>query len=238
MSNLNKFRADEDLMFLEDVSGEDLKILADTLIYDVAGDEQWTGNLKNLLDKLKNSYGSDPNLHKDNWKAIAAELQLFGGDSTVNLLRRKGVHYKVMLEDILKYTGTDYNFAEGIEKTEERLLRTLFGKITTLEDIKYIYEILENKGYFPVASLMKDPIKAIKNIHNTQSAAKSGGTKGLFGVGVAVAAQVASKLNPVTAGASLVLPLAALTGPAYRITIPAVCVVSMLRIKYNEGLYD
>ncbi len=237
MSNLTKFRADEDLMFLEDVSGEDLEILAEALIYDAAGNQQWTGNLHGLFEKLKESYGSDKQLYKDNWKAIAAELQLFGGDSAVNLVRRRGVVYREILEDVAKHTDTDYDISEGIDKTEERLLRTLFGKIPTLDDKEEIYNTLQNKGFFPIVSLLKDPVETLKNISNTKTVAKSGGMKSLIG-GLGIAAQVVSKLHPATAVASATLPILGLTGTAYRITIPAVCFVAIMRIKHNQGQYD
>ena len=113
----------------------------------------------------------------------------------------------------------------------------LFGKIPTLDDKEEIYNTLQNKGFFPIVSLLKDPVETLKNISNTKTVAKSGGMKSLIG-GLGIAAQVVSTLHPATAVASATLPILGLTGTAYRITIPAVCFVAIMRIKHNQGQYD
>jgi uncharacterized protein YaaW (UPF0174 family) len=49
-------------------------------------------------------YRTEDDLYKNSWKAIAAEIQLFGGDTVANLFRGKGVMYREVLEDVAKKT--------------------------------------------------------------------------------------------------------------------------------------
>jgi hypothetical protein len=37
-------------------------------------------------------YSTEDDLYKNSWKAIAAEIQLFGGDTVVNLSEEKGLY--------------------------------------------------------------------------------------------------------------------------------------------------
>mgnify|MGYP000399715892 FL=1 len=73
---------------------EIIKLLSNTLIADSEGTEQWTGGLKSTLVKNMSMYSTEDDLYKNSWKAIAAEIQLFGGDTVVNLVRGKGVVYR------------------------------------------------------------------------------------------------------------------------------------------------
>ncbi len=43
------------------------------------------------------------------------------------------------------------------------------------------------------------------------------------------------KVNPFVAAATLPLTAKDITAPAYRITIPATCIVAMMRIKHEEN---
>lgn len=55
MAKEAKFIEDPDLAFLQYLDYKDLKLLADTLIKDVEGTEQWTGSLKkNVIGKYEN----------------------------------------------------------------------------------------------------------------------------------------------------------------------------------------
>ena len=45
----SKFREDKDLAFLQYADWQDLKLLAEALIKDHSGTEQWTGQLKKTL---------------------------------------------------------------------------------------------------------------------------------------------------------------------------------------------
>ena len=48
----SKFREDKDLAFLQYADWQDLKLLAEALIKDHSGTEQWTGQLKKTLAEM------------------------------------------------------------------------------------------------------------------------------------------------------------------------------------------
>ena len=178
-------------------------------------------------------YPTEEDLYKNSWKAIAAEIQLFGGDSVVNFVRRKGVLYREILEDVAGKTGVDFHKeTSNINQIEEKLLLTLFGRITQLNDLEFINKILKDKGYLGLTSLKESPLKTIKNSVGSGSASAASG----FITGF----NIAKHFIKTTSIAAVTLPLTAkdITSPAYRVTIPVACIVAMMRIKYEKNKSD
>ena len=223
----SKFREDKDLAFLQYADWQDLKMLAEALIKDNSGTEQWTGQLKKTLAKNIDMYkSSEEEAYKNSWKAIAAELQLFGGDTIANLTRQKGVLYEELLRDVAQKIKVDFHKETTlVPEIEEKVLRTLFKRITNLDDMSDIYKNLEEKGLLGLTSLKSDTWNTIKN-----------------GVGkrpkASTAALLLARANPITAIATVPLAMKSMSDPAYRVTIPAVCIVAMMRTKYNDNSAD
>nr|WP_279052069.1 DUF3944 domain-containing protein [Acinetobacter tandoii] len=235
MATEAKFREDPDLAFLQHCDFQDLKLLSNTLISDSAGTEQWTGGLKSTLVKNMSMYPTEDDLYKNSWKAIAAEIQLFGGDTVVNLIRGKGVVYRELLEDVARKTGVDFHkHTSDINILEEKLLRTLFGRITQLNELNLIHKVLKEKGYLGLTSIKESPIETIKNSLGGGTA--SGAAGGLF-AGLNMAKNFI-KVNPLVAAATLPLTAKDITAPAYRVTIPATCIIAMMRIKHEKNKND
>lgn len=233
MATEAKFREDPDLAFLQYCDSQDLKLLANTLIADSEGTEQWTGGLKSTLVKNIRLYPTEDDLYKNSWKAIAAEIQLFGGDTLVNFVRGNGVVYREILEDVANQTGVDFHKATvDINLLEEKLLRTLFGRITQLNDLGYINKTLKEKGYLGLTSIKESPLKTIKN-----SVGGGSGTKGKLLTGLNVATNLI-KTNPLLAAVTLPLTAKDITAPAYRVTIPTCCIVAMMRVKHEKNKND
>ncbi|MRT38731.1 DUF3944 domain-containing protein [Acinetobacter sp. RIT698] len=233
MATEAKFREDPDLAFLQYCDSQDLKLLANTLIADSEGTEQWTGGLKSTLVKNIRLYPTEDDLYKNSWKAIAAEIQLFGGDTLVNFVRGNGIVYREILEDVANQTGVDFHKATvDINLLEEKLLRTLFGRITQLNDLGFIYKTLKEKGYLGLTSIKESPLKTIKN----SVGGGSGATGGLL-AGLNVAKNFI-KVNPLLAAVTLPLTAKDITAPAYRVTIPACCIVAMMRVKHEKNKND
>ena len=135
-----------------------------TLSADTEGKEQCTGGGKSTLVKNMSMESTEDDLYKNSWKAIAAEIQLFGGDTVVNLVRGKGVVYRELLEDVAKKTGVDFHKdTSDISLLEEKVLRTLFGRITQLNELDFINKKLKEKGYLGLTSIKESPLKTIKN---------------------------------------------------------------------------
>jgi len=90
------YRNDNDLEFLQNLKSSDLNDLVETLIYDKDGEKRYTEELSEA-DRYK-QYNPE---HIKYWKDIAEELQRFGGNSFVNVLRLgEGVLYKEILMDV------------------------------------------------------------------------------------------------------------------------------------------
>ena len=232
MATEAKFREDPDLAFLQHCDVQDLKLLSNTLIADSEGTEQWTGRLKSTLVKNMSMYSTEDDLYKNSWKAIAAEIQLFGGDTVVNLVRGKGVVYRELLEDVAKKTGVDFHKdTSDISLLEEKVLRTLFGRITQLNELDFINKKLKEKGYLGLTSIKESPLKTIKN---SLGGGTASGTAGGLLTGLNMAKNFI-KVNPFVAAATLPLTAKDITAPAYRVTIPAACIVAMMRIKHEEN---
>jgi len=228
-----KFREDPDLAFLQYCDSQDLKLLSNTLIADSEGTEQWTGGLKSTLVKNMSLYPTEDDLYKNSWKAIAAEIQLFGGDTVVNFVRGKGIVYREVLEDVAKKTGVDFHKGtSNINLIEEKLLLTLFGRITQLNDLGFINKTLKDKGYLGLTSIKESPLQTIKNSVGGGAGAAGGFLAGLN------AAKNFIKVNPIVAAATLPLTAKDITAPAYRVTIPAACIVAMMRIKHEKHKSD
>ena len=239
MAKEAKFIEDPDLAFLQYLDYKDLKLLADTLIKDVEGTEQWTGSLKKTLLANMKMYETEELLYKNSWKAIVAEIQLFGGDTFVNLVRRKGVIYKEILGDVANKIDVDFHKkTTSIEQLEERIHRKLFGKVMSLNDIEKINNILKEKGYLGLTSLKAKPLNTLKK--NKKIGWTASGIGGTLLTGLNTAAVLATRVNPLLAVANVPAVAKELSAPAYRVTIPVVCIVAMLRIKYqqNKQQYD
>lgn len=233
MATEAKFREDPDLAFLQDCDVQDLKLLSDTLIADSEGKEQWTGSLKPTILKNMKMYSTESELYKNSWKAIAAEIQLFGGDTLVNFVRGKGVMYREILGDVAEKTGADFHKdTSDIYHIEDKVLRTLFGRVTKLNDLEFINKTLKSQGHLGFSSIKESPFKTIKN-------GLGGGTGATSGIltGLNVAKNFV-KVNPFLAALTAPLTAKDITAPAYRVTIPVVCLVAMLRIKHSESKND
>lgn len=235
MATEAKFREDPDLAFLQYCDTQDLKLLSNALIADSTGTEQWTGGLKNTLVNNIGMYSTEDDLYKNSWKAIAAEIQLFGGDTVANLIRGKGVMYRELLEDVAKKTGVDFHKnTSDINLLEEKVLRTLFGRVTQLNELDFINKKLKEKGYLGLTSIKENPLGTIKN-------SLGGGTASGVAGGLLTGLNMAKNLikaNPLVVAATLPLTAKDITAPAYRVTIPTTCIVAMMRIKHEENKHN
>ena len=119
---------DADLEFLGECTDEELKNLAEVLIYDKDGETRFTESITNSDDYKK--YGTK---YSKYWKVIAGELQEFGGNSFANLFRGNGVKYDEVLSDILDKIKVSYNKSSHIINKEDALIEKIFSDM--LEDM-------------------------------------------------------------------------------------------------------
>ncbi len=235
------YRDDNDLDFLATADDDDLKILMDYLIRDK------DGNLR-LTEELTSNpnYKANPNHPSAFWKDIAAELQCYGANTLVTMLRGgKGVQYREILCDVCDKMNVNYNSKSSLELIEMNLLQKIL--IDSIEEMdNEQMKALINSLDINVNHLTKQAVIAA-----IQGLILKGGfapfklavivanavAKALLGRGVAVAGNAAlTKAIAVFAGpigwALNGLWIAVdVAGPAYRVTVPAVVQIAYMRAK-------
>lgn len=120
------YREDKDLEFLGQLSDEELSPLVDILIKDEKGAYRTTEELTN-----SSSYKKYAPQHHKYWKEIAAEIQLFGGNTLASLFRGgKGVLYREVLIDVANKLDVNFSKNASTERIEQNLLLKLFEDLT------------------------------------------------------------------------------------------------------------
>ncbi|WP_429072190.1 DUF3944 domain-containing protein [Aeromonas veronii] len=237
------YRYDSELEFLGKMKSEDLGDLVYCLTHDRDGSSRYTEEL--TTTELYKSYYPD---HQKYWQQIAAEIQCFGANSLVTILRGgRGVEYKEVLMDVCDKMDVNYDKYSSTQRIESNLL------------MKILTDALENMS----PDQLKDLADAtgVKNTNGItaetmvgifQAVFRAGGFKSyqltLIIVNAVLKALIGRGLS-FAGNAALTRTMAILTGPigwvitalwtaidvagpAYRVTIPAVIQVAALRQKY------
>lgn len=58
----------------------------------------------------------------------------------------KGILYNEIVRDVGERVGADFNNTATTVEIEDKILRTMFDKVTTLEDLNLINTTLKDKG--------------------------------------------------------------------------------------------
>ena len=242
------YREDPDLVFLGKMSSADLNDLVDCLIKDKDGAARLTEELT-----ASDSYKKYHPEHMRYWQEIAAEIQCFGANSFVTLLRRgRGVMYREVLTDVCDKFDVKYDKRTATaSEIEEAFLIKLFGdalnKMPEADraDFAKIVGIANLKTFTPasltVALQVIFKAGGFKSYQLTLIIANAI-SKVLLGRGLALAANatltrtaslLAGPVGWALMGAWTAVDVA---GPAYRITMPTVIQVAVLRTKYIAEL--
>jgi len=243
-----KYRDDEDLVFLKDCDNEDLKVLADILIYRKNGKQRFTQELADERD-FRNCNGD----YQKVWDLIAGELQLFGGDSIVNMVRRwKGVLYRKILINVCRKMRVNYNKKSSTEKIEMNLIMKVvedaIDKMSEEEKREVVKEMKLDVEQ-PTTQLIMAALQAAIKLGGFRSyqialIVANAISKYLFGKGLSFAANaMLTRLMSIFAGPvgiiiNILLTVPLITNTAYRVTIPATIQVAYMRQKMlhaNEG---
>lgn len=241
------YRTDTDLEFLAHLSNQQLNDLVDCLTKDKNGDLLLTEELTQTEIYKKHT----PH-HTKYWQEIAAEIQCFGANSLVTIIRGgKGVLYREVLEDVSDKYGLKIEKEDTIIELEDKLLIKILGdalnKMSEVDRIEFGKFIgLTNLKTFTPASFTAALQMAFKAggftsyrltlvIANAISRAILG--RGLALAGNAALMRTASVLaGPVGWALTGAWTIVDLAGPAYRITMPAVIQVALLRKRYEAEL--
>lgn len=239
------YRTDPDLEFLAFCDESDLSVLARYLTHDRDGKPRTTEQLTSHPEYLR--YARDPERHRKCWQLIAAELQHFGGDTIANLLRGQGVTYNEILRDVCSRLNVSYKKDDSTIQLENKLLEKIISDAWEKLSNSDQRNLLDEIG-IPSDTRLLGPAALAAII----GAIRSGGfmsyriavvvansvSRALIGRGLTVAANqglvrtVAILGGPVGWVISALLFIPVFTGPAYRVTIPAVLHVAYMRKRH------
>ncbi|HIB6839389.1 acidic protein MsyB [Escherichia coli] len=222
---------DSDLDFLQHCSEEQLANFARLLTHNEKGKTRLSSVL--MRNELFKSMEGHPEQHRRNWQLIAGELQHFGGDSIANKLRGHSKLYRAILLDVSKRLKLKADKEMSTFEIEQQLLEQFLRNTWKNMDEEHKQEFLhavdarvnELEELLPL--LMKDKLlaKGVSHLLSSQltrilrtHAAMSVLGHGLLR-GAGLGGPVGAALNGVKA----------VSGSAYRVTIPAVLQIACLR---------
>ncbi|WP_374063766.1 acidic protein MsyB [Escherichia coli] len=222
---------DSDLDFLQHCSEEQLANFARLLTHNEKGKTRLSSVL--MRNELFKSMEGHPEQHRRNWQLIAGELQHFVGDSIANKLRGHGKLYRAILLDVSKRLKLKADKEMSTFEIEQQLLEQFLRNTCKNMDEEHKQEFLhavdarvnELEELLPL--LMKDKLlaKGVSHLLSSQltrilrtHAAMSVLGHGLLR-GAGLGGPVGAALNGVKA----------VSGSAYRVTIPAVLQIACLR---------
>lgn len=222
---------DSDLDFLQHCSEEQLANFARLLTHNEKGKTRLSSVL--MRNELFKSMEGHPEQHRRNWQLIAGELQHFGGDSIANKLRGHVKLYRAILLDVSKRLKLKADKEMSTFEIEQQLLEQFLRNTWKKMDEEHKQEFLhavdarvnELEELLPL--LMKDKLlaKGVSHLLSSQltrilraHAAMSVLGHGLLR-GAGLGGPVGAALNGVKA----------VSGSAYRVTIPAVLQIACLR---------
>lgn len=225
---------------LKKCTNEDLETLVQYIIQKGSISETLSGN---ELYKQNN-----PN-HSKYVSEIIDELQCFGGDTFVNTIRGGGVKYREIVEDVAKRFNVNYSKDDTTKQIERLLIITMF---------KQSYKKLKEEEQKVIKDELNINIDELDNINNTKDLTDYIKNKNdiILKIATIIAVNVAMQVlgrgalttfaniglgralviftGPIGWILSALLTLPLISGPAYRVTIPCVFHIAMLREKYGE----
>lgn len=242
------YRSDKDLEFLSRMTSEELNDLVYCLTHDKDGDVRYTEELTQS-SRYKNHYPD----HRQYWELIAAEIQCFGANTFVTMLRGgKGVTYKEVLMNVCDKLKVKYNKSSNTETIENNLLMKIIEDALEKMSPEELRKLAVQVGL----EANKANIINSKKIFNIfRSVFLAGGfksyqytviianmaLKAIVGRGLSLAGNAALTktmsllVGPIGLVFTSLWTVADITGAAYRVTIPAVIHVAVLRQKYLNG---
>jgi len=237
------YRYDRDLEFLGELASEDLNDLVYCLTHDKDGDDRLTEELTNH-DLYKKYYPE----HSEYWKEIAAEIQCFGANTFATMFRGgEGVEYKEVLTDVCSKMKVNFNKNSSVEKIEQNLLIKILEDAIENMSPDELKELARATGVENTSRITKESMVVV-----FQTVFRAGGFKSyqltVIIVNAVLKALIGRGLS-FAGNAALTRTMAVLTGPigwvitglwtaidiagaAYRVTIPAVIQVAVLRQKH------
>ena len=238
------YRNDNDLLFLKDIKSDDLNDLVYCLTHDTDGSSRLTEELT-VNDKYK-THNPD---HNKYWELIAAEIQCFGANTFVTMFRGgKGVFYREVLMDVCDKLKVNYSKDAKTAFIEDNLLlkilRDSLEKMSP-EDLKALAKELNISDLNCSAEVLLGAFQTIfraggfKSYQLTLIIANAI-SRALFGKGLTFAANASLTktmsilTGPVGWAITGAWTLMDIAGPAFRVTLPAIIQIAVLRKKHSQ----
>ena len=156
--------------------------------------------------------------HSQYTEEIAHHLRRFGGNTLVNIPRGEGPSYEEIVQDVADKLGVEYEYDEPVEKTEKKVLREVVHRASESDEIS-----LHEK---------EDLVKAFKEMGR-----KNRDFEAVLDIVIAIAIRLLLRgtlLRAILGPLAWALIVIDIAGPAYRVTIPGVCLVAYLRLKIQS----
>ena len=225
------------------MSSEDL----DDLVYCLTHDKDGLLRIAEELTLSEDYKAYSPD-HKKYWSLIAAEVQCFGANTFVTILRGgKGVLYREVLIDVCDKMKVNYNSDSSIVKIENNLLMKILTDALekmTPEELKELAAATGMKNTDNITpEMMVGVFQAIFRMGGFKSyqltlIVVNAVMKALIGRGLSFAGNAALTktmailTGPIGWAITGVWTLTDIAGAAYRVTIPAVIQIAILRQKF------
>ena len=242
------YRQDSGLEFLRLCSEEDLKVLARYLTHDKDGLERIAGTLSGN-ESFKTDNGN-PRQHQKHWHLIAKELQHFGGDTLVNMVRGTGVLYSEIVTDVCSKLGVKVAKGSSVMEMENQLLSKMisdaWGEMDTAQRAELLKEIgtpgnaMDLSGAAALAAVQAAVRAGGFAAYKVAAVVANAVAKALIGRGLTFAGNAALMrtvglfAGPVGWAVTAILTVPAISGPAYRVTIPSVIQVAYMRLAQSK----
>ena len=247
-SLLNDKSMDKDLIFMRNADSSDLKVLVDYLTKGKDGETRWTEELT-VTENYKKYYPGQLQLMAED---IAEELQRYGGNTFMNILRGHGVEYRELLIDVCKKMKVNFNKQASIEMIEYNLLQKILldslENMSTEEMKKLLDEMnIPNQGFGKqafIAALQMAIKRGGFSSYKMAVIVANAVSRALLGRGLALASNAALTrwlsifAGPIGWSVTAIWTAIDIAGPAYRVTIPAVVQIAYMRIKMNSETAD
>ena len=224
-----------DLSFLTDCSNEQLRLLADVLVFDPKDHK------KRYTERLsaRASYAVYyPHDMKKLLPEIVDEYQRFGGNTIANIIRGHGVPYREILKDVCKTVGIAKSDTDTVEIMEAALLKTVADKMLeqiAKQNASGEQSVEEMKKY--VEEFTHYPDQMTELILMSFSS-------WLSHMGVRLVIRYASgrvvtvPLGPIAWAITAAWMALDFASPAYRVTIPSTILIACLRHIHNKSERD
>lgn len=229
---------------LSDASIEDLAVLARIITDNGRGRAALDGD---ICRRLSEPALSDPPSHSlaDEVGTICQEIELFGGNSIVNLFRGRGVSYEEIVRDVAEHLKIEFTISQSTAEIEMQiLLKVLEPSFMAMDQdsqAALIREISNDSGVSAVPSGMA----GLRDLAATGGATSyriallvaNGVARSITGRGLAITASagmlrgLGAFAGPIGLSITMLWTMFELASPAYRVTIPCVVIISYIRQK-------